>query len=144
MPRDGHKFSSWSIRLLSTHFNPHAPRWARLASQWNDICSYQFQSTCPARGTTCRRYKRSPRTNISIHVPRDGHDIRLVSAGTSHFHFNPRAPRGARRKWDKLYKATQFISIHVPREGHDHQVRDVVKLVLISIHVPREGHDLLL
>ena len=29
MPRDGHKFSSWSIRSLSTHFNPRAPRGAR-------------------------------------------------------------------------------------------------------------------
>ena len=77
-------------------------------------------------------------------MPRDGHDSHHSGTTYAAINFNPRAPRGARRKWDKLYKATQFISIHVPREGHDHQVRDVVKLVLISIHVPREGHDLLL
>ena len=59
---------------------------------------------------------------ISIHVPREGHD--LTESCT-------RLPLIS-------------ISIHVPREGHDLR-RQCTRGVgrRISIHVPREGHDLL-
>ena len=56
---------------------------------------------------------------ISIHVPREGHDILCVSVLRRH-----------------------YISIHVPREGHDSTATDYMRRCqLISIHVPREGHD---
>ena len=78
---------------------------------------------------------------ISIHVPREGHDVgRILSA------------------------VSQGISIHVPREGHDTSTNGArskkqrfqstcpargttlqravfQRLYRISIHVPREGHD---
>ena len=102
----------------------------------------EFQSTCPARGTTRVRIKRS-----------------LTSR-----HFNPRAPRGARHKISRQNEHQQqfqstcpargttmiqtpcahkiLISIHVPREGHDDKYKKkYIKRVKISIHVPREGHD---
>ena len=79
---------------------------------------------------------------ISIHVPREGHDLAetVPSMQTSPFqstcpargttiaqtvsgvrtpNFNPRAPRGARRDTRGDYRAAAEISIHVPREGHD-------------------------
>ena len=34
----------------------------------------QFQSTCPARGTTANDYYFETQFEISIHVPREGHD----------------------------------------------------------------------
>ena len=37
----------------------------------------EFQSTCPARGTTVNNYVGAYYQGISIHVPREGHD-RLV------------------------------------------------------------------
>ena len=103
---------------------------------------------------------------ISIHVPREGHDDGNKTSSTDlSKHFNPRAPRGARRAVALNGLAGQVISIHVPREGHDLRIllmicpschfnpraprgaRRVVwcifaRLKIISIHVPREGHDL--
>ena len=101
-----------------------------------------FQSTCPARGTTQQKVIQPRSPCISIHVPREGHDcFRLIARvciqifqstcparGTTVVqrallqrlhHFNPRAPRGARRPY--LFKPLFIddISIHVPREGHD-------------------------
>ena len=79
-----------------------------------------FQSTCPARGTTKGFVVVSPASWISIHVPREGHDVQKLHA---------------------MHKATP-ISIHVPREGHDLEVGYRLPLFdVISIHVPREGHD---
>ena len=80
-----------------------------------------FQSTCPARGTTGNAAADTDEhRDISIHVPREGHDVRPSPCGAARkAHFNPRAPRGARLK-DRAVKAVHAaISIHVPREGHD-------------------------
>ena len=35
--------------------------------------------------------------NISIHVPREGHDAHFRQPSLCGSHFNPRAPRGARQ-----------------------------------------------
>ena len=80
----------------------------------------EFQSTCPARGTTfLRRRRAAALQGISIHVPREGHD---VAAG--------------------FEEGQHQISIHVPREGHDLELTlDPAEVSGISIHVPREGHD---
>ena len=79
----------------------------------------RFQSTCPARGTT------HP-SNLQIYRAR---------------HFNPRAPRGARRLYLVGLLNALPISIHVPREGHDSPALIIHQQPPISIHVPREGHD---
>ena len=124
------------------YFNPRAPRGARLGLQVCDLvlCEISihvpreghdipignvfaialiFQSTCPARGTTARPpLVRGPQN-----------------------HFNPRAPRGARRVDAAVFWA-DHISIHVPREGHDvFSCGCIGQPYAISIHVPREGHD---
>ena len=142
MPREGHKFSSWSIRSLSTHFNPHTPRGARQRDVDFGVIPKTFQSTCPARGTTISSTVFEP-------LPLD---------------FNPRAPRGARPAQHLPHPFVVSISIHVPREGHDHPVSPSAQPIsafqstcpargttfvhdcalvrcAISIHVPREGHD---
>ena len=56
---------------------------------------------------------------ISIHVPREGHDSPLFGHSSRY----------------------AGISIHVPREGHDAFLRFTAHSHSISIHVPREGHD---
>ena len=38
----------------------------------------KFQSTCPARGTTSFNERYFNDFTISIHVPREGHDVHLV------------------------------------------------------------------
>ena len=124
----------------------------------------QFQSTCPARGTTKAKRHYNHRQRISIHVPREGHDVNQVSGPCHGLDFNPRAPRGARRFKYGTRKRSSEISIHVPREGHDTDgmrcwidwslfqstcpargttcpIAKVDPAIWISIHVPREGHD---
>ena len=124
----------------------------------------EFQSTCPARGTTQQRVDGKRSVGISIHVPREGHDEVRHGYAKLQNHFNPRAPRGARRKAiperpdrrafqstcpargttqrERLPDRCRHISIHVPREGHDEsKPRPARGAKNISIHVPREGHD---
>ena len=74
-------------------------------------------------------------------MPREGHDSTPSTSRRSCRHFNPRAPRGARRPVCGVYRRCNAISIHVPREGHDTNRPRFYYLILISIHVPREGHD---
>ena len=102
----------------------------------------RFQPTCPVRGTTrIRRVQLHP-DGISTHVPRTGHDERVIRTQTrpavfqptcpvrgttfdSHLgdsrtsDFNPRAPYGARRSGRGVGQRAGGISTHVPRTGHD-------------------------
>ena len=99
VPREGHDSLQLGSRMMPSYFNPRAPRGARPPkTQERQLQNLSFQSTCPARGTTnahgyCGFYgayfnPRAPRgarlypavanvdhVTISIHVPREGHDL---------------------------------------------------------------------
>ena len=64
----------------------------------DSIQDFVFLSTCPVRGTTVFIDCSKRGTNISIHVPREGHD-----------------------EWCAVLSLARRISIHVPREGHDNR-----------------------
>ena len=120
VPREGHDPPIIGWVTDTTHFNPRAPRGARLTPFLQNVKEWEFQSTCPARGTTGVFYR--------------------YSFGVGYF--NPRAPRGARLGVGEMFAPRSRISIHVPREGHDHLQRgSYLRKLSISIHVPREGHD---
>jgi len=87
-----------SLLMLNGHtrFNPRAPCGARPIAHLAAQIAQQFQSTCPVWGTTLYRLAEKEARNVSIHVPRVGHDALL-----------PSACRGKR------------VSIHVPRVGHN-------------------------
>ena len=99
VPREGHDSWTWrdTARGLQ-HFNPRAPRGARLQPYQFGHPYTKFQSTCPARGTTKSKQRNTPTAS----------------------HFNPRAPRGARHVGAPNSAKGNGISIHVPREGHDY------------------------
>ena len=78
-----------------------------------------FQSTPPARGATTSDRHFLVTITISIHAPREGGDVMLLS---------------------QFYTLTD-ISIHAPREGGDVCYRYTTPQYLISIHAPREGGD---
>ena len=103
----------------NNNFNPRAPRGARreraasdfnvyqfqstcpargttAADFWANYDIYKFQSTCPARGTTEAQIEAARPYFISIHVPREGHDVPIFAQYRYVCDFNPRAPRGAR------------------------------------------------
>ena len=107
------------ITLQKHQISIHVPREGHDGLQFCDFVLCEFQSTCPARGTTS---------------PANWYDTRFI-------YFNPRAPRGARPLPHIRSSTAHKISIHVPREGHDDATKRSVELVAISIHVPREGHD---
>ena len=144
-----------------------------------------FQSACPARGTTfppmsgpAVRWRFNPRAprgarlgrtpveteaEVSIRVPRAGHDHFPLEPETIDQRFNPRAPRGARPPvpgsaqlqvevsirvpragHDGLWWVGQSrpgVSIRVPRAGHDRHAGEGGRNALVSIRVPRAGHD---
>ena len=96
VPREGHDKISLQQYSTKLNFNPRAPRGARPFCKDFARTGGEFQSTCPARGTTKSQVCRRPGLWISIHVPREGHDDVAREVG-----------------------ASRRISIHVPREGHD-------------------------
>ena len=101
-----------------------------------------FQSTCPVQGTTFSADSGLAHIDISIHVPRTGHDCRTVCAVSDLRYFNPRAPYRARLREKGRIVELAVISIHVPRTGHDVRPPDQRRVLRhISIHVPRTGHD---
>ena len=101
-----------TARIVSSVISIHVPR------EGHDFIAIgiisrpiKFQSTCPARGTTTIKLKIVKMQAISIHVPREGHDHRATSSNATQAHFNPRAPRGARRKLlSRSYNAMTFQS----------------------------------
>ena len=78
-----------------------------------------FQSTRPLRGATLTVYKHDADTGISIHAPLAGRDLDSVGASRPAYHFNPRAPCGARRSSVIGLNSNRLISIHAPLAGRD-------------------------
>ena len=97
VPREGHDADCGSIISARQQFQSTCPARGTTKCVHGVHCTRPFQSTCPARGTTTIQ----PRVTGAVS------------------YFNPRAPRGARRV--SIATANQYfrISIHVPREGHD-------------------------
>ena len=119
VPRTGHDRTHSGQRHDQRDFNPRAPYGARPETREYAAISYEFQSTCPVRGTTVVRGARRVHIAISIHVPRTGHDPVPSAPLCRHGNFNPRAPYGARPLPLWTFWRTFQISIHVPRTGHD-------------------------
>ena len=146
------------------HFNPRAPRGARLRIIGNLMDIYRFQSTCPARGTTIRRNAKIISKDFNPRAPRGARHSRCRSYGVWRY-FNPRAPRGARQtssnivtiklefqstcpargttpEISRLIVRQQFQST-CPARGTTDDGNAQLRWLDISIHVPREGHDAL-
>ena len=58
---------------------------------------------------------------ISIHAPREGGDGDQGRRRCAVLNFNPRPPRGGRRRFQRQNLYDAWISIHAPREGGDPQ-----------------------
>ena len=124
----------------------------------------RFQSTCPVRGTTARSAGRGAINDISIHVPRTGHDeTGLIFTGVISIfqstcpvrgtttlcaiqtiltmHFNPRAPYGARRPSPTVRRWSRNFNPRAPYGARRREHRHDAGQGDISIHVPRTGHD---
>ena len=97
VPREGHD-DTYHDNYLRFGISIHVPREGHDAVKlYFTMSASQFQSTCPARGTT----------------------LCMDGADANGRNFNPRAPRGARLRLGPHPLRARRISIHVPREGHD-------------------------
>ena len=122
-----------------------------------------FQSTLPVRGATGAYYDSRPWNLISIHAPRAGSDLSLLTVSLLGRNFNPRSPCGERRTCASAEsiaayfnprspcgerpvryltsRSKSIISIHAPRAGSDPvEIVDSINGG-ISIHAPRAGSD---
>ena len=119
-PREGRDGCQYVMRPYQGHFNPRAPRGARLVGVFAIIIDIY----------------------ISIHAPREGRDRQQDRKPHRRCNFNPRAPRGARPlSSSNALTGTPFQSTR-PARGATFNVGDIVPFFLISIHAPREGRDL--
>ena len=82
--------------------------------------------------------------DISIHVPREGHDTINALRIRRSREFQSTCPARGTTADKSALTAQLEISIHVPREGHDCGKHGIFLPLSISIHVPREGHDIIL
>ena len=97
-PREGCDASICTISDHPPNFNPRTPRGVRHAEPNGAAYHFKFQSTHPARGATVNVPVMEARNVISIHAPREGCDPSKNTIFFHHFHFNPRTPRGVRRR----------------------------------------------
>ena len=78
---------------------------------------------------------------ISIHVPRTGHDHTIDGDTTMLMIFQSTCPVQGTTRGRAGGRRGAEISIHVPRTGHDDALFHLSHHRGISIHVPRTGHD---
>ena len=119
-PREGGDRRLVQVPLGPRDFNPRPPRGGRPPSTGSWCRRYRFQSTPPARGATLHGRAVHLSLHISIHAPREGGDKVAVRTGRTagiSIHapreggdlsanlctpkppnFNPRPPRGGRRR----------------------------------------------
>ena len=118
-PRAG-RDSVVSERLTPvSYFNPRAPCGARPRARDLGGVESLFQSTRPVRGATCHIRRARAGLPISIHAPRAGRDRSCWMPAAQSWHFNPRAPCGARLALVVAGAGDVPISIHAPRAGRD-------------------------
>ena len=155
---------SWHRSQQATYFNPRAPCGARRIAATVATPTTIFQSTRPVRGATVAWLQLLPELPISIHAPRAGRDVHVLSGLAVHHisihapragrdlpeavprwsrrNFNPRAPCGARLHPKRFQKEIQrHFNPRAPcgaRPGwHEHRLH----YHGISIHAPRAGRD---
>ena len=120
-PREGGDTASQKHHQPKRNFNPRPPaRGGDVLRGCIPCIMSSFQSTPPARGATADHAIQYRKILISIHAPREGGD-RNNFCTVYHFrpYFNPRPPRGGRRRVFFSSSEEFSISIHAPREGGD-------------------------
>ena len=100
-----------------------------------------FQSTRPSRGETAELMDTYTKNWISIHSPLAGRDEPGERCLFQHLHFNPLAPRGARRLSAGRMSAMMIFQSTRPSRGETRLALLGDKAAQISIHSPLAGRD---
>ena len=152
------------MRSQRSHFNPRAPCGARHET-YTETCQsllFQptrplrgatladteaaleraFQPTRPLRGATANLVRGVVKIHISTHAPLAGRDYYGLVRRYVFYHFNPRAPCGARRTSISSIANGECISTHAPLAGRDFILHSIDgNTVRISTHAPLAGRD---
>ena len=132
-------------KVVLSGISIHAPReGGDLASAIPFLLVFdKFQSTPPARGATSSTTLLTLLYMISIHAPREGGDWSWRTYPPPCWHFNPRPPRGGRRRRGRSSSLwTRYFNPRPPRGGRLSFRCSDDGVFSISIHAPREGGDL--
>ena len=120
---------------LRSYFNPRAPRGARQALVFAASMLRVISIHVPREGHDILFSLLPPIVSrISIHVPREGHDYKQTALFLLDIDFNPRAPRGARHFDYSIISNAVVISIHVPREGHDAELNAEIRATAVNFN----------
>ncbi len=145
-------------------FNPRAPRGARHGQHDNPERTDAVSIHAPrvgrdvGHGQCCRLLPRvsihAPRVGrdiagrpelapavVSIHAPRVGRDWNVSYFKCAGLGFNPRAPRGARRRNNRRRPHRPCFNPRAPRGARRIARRNTALLQHVSIHAPRVGRD---
>ena len=141
VPREGDDFHTYLTQTGKVVFQSTSP--VRGTTPQLEVAglSGQFQSTSPVRGTTGHLDRQHRHGHISIHVPREGDDVRGSTRSSTKEVFQSTSPVRGTTLPDPSGDTLNNISIHVPREGDDSTTQPHSITSKISIHVPREGDD---
>ena len=104
-------------RSANFEFQSTRPARGATPARPHRIIGFLFQSTRPARGATFGSDVMLPDDFISIHAPREGRDGTPGKQQYQSGHFNPRAPRGARRVNKGQGHTTQEFQSTRPARG---------------------------
>ena len=148
----------------SPDFNPRSPRGERRCGAWRRRRHSRISIHAPRGGSDHSRQGAVRCVHISIHAPRGGSDAGRTPEFITMSNFNPRSPRGERRKVPKivllsinfnprsprgerlpfgadLINSNRFQST-LPAGGATYQrlIKSPLSSI-ISIHAPRGGSD---
>ena len=163
LPARGATTSSPASCCRRCHFNPRSPHGERLfinsrksfasgfqstlpargatAICWTSLWGWIFQSTLPARGATILRLRQHLRHRISIHAPRTGSDVFVLSQLRRLRIFQSTLPaRGATCRKTRNALPAAFQST-LPARGATTRDGTMRVSKYISIHAPRTGSD---
>ena len=97
-PREGRDTNHWDSYNRSNQFQSTRPARGATGSTTNRLASLLFQSTRPARGATFGGWGCAVAFVFQSTRPARGATRSHGEHVQEHYRFNPRAPRGARRK----------------------------------------------
>ena len=127
--------------LLRLEFQPTRPLRGATEAVLYDLYSEVFQPTRPLRGATDAFERARKCFLISTHAPLAGRDLADSVPWRGWYHFNPRAPCGARRvSWPRWACKTLFQPTRPLRGATFGETMDAAEK-MISTHAPLAGRD---
>ncbi len=117
VPREGHDSHRTETLDRRDLFQSTCPaRGTTIAGTGNAIIA-EFQSTCPARGTTNNESGDQHGEKISIHVPREGHDVLSENIETKNLLFQSTCPARGTTRFTGQYSPICLFQSTCPARG---------------------------